>query len=400
MLKKHVVAAVAAAVMAGGVSAVEVSRDGVGDFLIAPAFFIGGGLSTDLKLINTSATQSTVAKVVFRDKVTSAEILDFLVYLSPNDVWTGKVACAEANAAGSCTKSVITSSDDSVQQYASNDFATAANPMVINSPEAGRVVLPNEGYIDIEMGPAYTIAPNQAPRAGVSKASIFAANNARVAGGPVGLLETPNILTGTVSVTHPTLGTTELPMLALEDYNTAIVPQVGVASGFDVIVGQNTNLADVEEALWKDNHVVPYDKTNGALTLVSFTFPTKLTYNLRQDGQYPFASQVCYTADMFDMEEQTIRGGVTNVSPLPTNPPACVNEFDFKVFGQPGLSTGNFNTGWARMKYRDARVAVGQVGAPADNTNVGRSGVPGIVTYMNIDTMTKKFTWSYAASAR
>ena len=400
MLKKRVIAAVAAALMAGGASAVEVSRDGVGDFLIAPAYFIGGGLTTELKLVNTSSTQSTVAKVVFRDKVTSAEILDFLVYLSPSDVWTGKVSCVEAAPNGQCVKSEVRSTDDSVQQYGSNDFASATAPMVITNPAEGRVVLPNEGYVDIEMGPAYTIAPNQSPKAGVSKASIFAAHNARVNLGAVALNETPNILTGVVAVTHPSLGTTDLPMLALEDYNTAIVPQVGIASGFDVTVGQNTTLADVEEAIWKDNHIVPFDKTNGAINLVSFTFPTKLTYNNTTDGQYPFASQVCYTPDMYDMEEQTIKGGVVNVSPLPSNPPACVNEFDFKLFGQPGLSTGTFNTGWARIKYRDPRIAVAQVGTPADSSNVGRSGVPGIVTYMSIDTAAKKFTWSYAASRR
>jgi hypothetical protein len=94
MLKKRVVAAVAAALMAGSASAVDVSREGTGDFLFAPAYFIGGGMTTDLKVINTSLTQSAVAKVVFRHPVTSAETLDFLIYLSPSDVWNGTVSCA------------------------------------------------------------------------------------------------------------------------------------------------------------------------------------------------------------------------------------------------------------------------------------------------------------------
>jgi len=154
--KKPVVAATIAALLGGAAvtaNAVEVSRDGTGDFLIAPAYMIGGGLTTDLKVINTSDTDSVVAKVVFRHPVTSAETLDFLIYLSPSDVWTGTVSCQAADAAGNCTKSVVTSKDDSIQLPNSTSFASATVASEIVSDNAtasatGRVALPNQGYIE------------------------------------------------------------------------------------------------------------------------------------------------------------------------------------------------------------------------------------------------------------
>ena len=412
MLKKRVVAAVAAALVAGTAGAVEVSRDGTGDFLIAPAYFIGGGMSTTLKVINTSPTLSTVAKVVFRDPVSSAEILDFLVYLSPNDVWTGTAKCLAVDANSNCVKSEVRSSDDSQELVGSEVWGSpAVNAVVESSSDNGRVALPNQGYVDIEMGPTFLLAPNQAPKSGVTKDAVRKAYNERINAGNTFVLstETPNILTGSVTAdTHTELGSAEIPLLALANYDTQYVPQVGVASGLDVSI-QRTPVADVEEAIWKNNIVVPYNTDAGSVSLATFTFPTKLAYNDRTDGQYNFGSRasvtaayptVCYVADVFDTTEQTIVGGRVNVSPLPSNPPACVNEFDFKLFGAAGLRTGSFTDGWARLKFNNAASAMAQTRNVSDSTNVGRIGLPVLATYMTRNAASKSFTWSYAASAR
>jgi len=404
MLKKRVVAAVAAALVAGSASAVTVNPEGVGDFLVAPAFFIGGGLTTDVKIINTHPTLSTVAKLVFRDKVTSAEYLDFLVYLSPNDVWNGKISCVTANAQGACIESKVESTDESSLLPDAEAFATAATPfVVVNNGTNGRVAFSNEGYIDIEMGPTFNIAPNQSPKAGVSKASIRAAYLKRIADGltTVAADETPNNLTGSVKVTIPTFGTASIPMVALADYDTNTLPQVNVLSGLD-IVGNRTSVSDVEEALWKDNLVLPYSLVTGGWSLATVTFPTKLTYNNRTDGQYAFGSTVCYTVDMFDNEEQTVRGGVQNISPLPTNQPSCATEMDFKLFGQSGMVTP-YSEGWARMKFSAPATVTGQVRTPADNRNFSatnpRRGLPVIGTYMTRG-LAGDLTWAYAPSHR
>ena len=396
MLKKRVVAAVAAALMAGSASAVDVSREGTGDFLFAPAYFIGGGMTTDLKVINTSLTQSAVAKVVFRHPVTSAETLDFLIYLSPSDVWNGTVSCAAADANGNCTRSVITSADDSIQLEGSATFASATNAATIVSDNAtagstGRVALPNQGYVEVIMGSAYDVAPF---RPGVLKTNILAAHTAAPA--LVGVAATPNILTGSVTANAPGIGAATLPLLALADYDNSVKVEVGILSGLDV-AGQRTPVRDVEEALWTNNVAIPYTVGAGKVSLATFTFPTKLTYDNVTNGQYPFTAKTCIAANIYDNSENTITGATFNVSPLPTAPQTCLDEFQWLVFGS-NIATGSFTEGWARLNFVNPTAAVAQVAVATDSTNVGRVGVPALVTYMVKEA--NKFTWAYAASTR
>lgn len=399
MFKKRVIAAAACALaMAGAAHAVEVSRDGTGDLLIAPAYFIGGGMTTDLKVINTSQTQSVVAKVVFRHPVTSAEVLDFLIYLSPSDVWNGTVSCEVVAADGNCSKSVVTSADDSIQLESSSAFASAATPARLVSDNAtasatGRGALPNQGYVEVLMSSAYDVAPF---KPGVSKTNILAAHEAAPL--LVAANATPNVLTGSVTANAPSLGAATLPLLALADYDNSEKTRVGFASGFDLPT-QRTPIADVEETLWVNNIAVPYSVGAGKVSLVTYTFPTKLTYNNVQDGQYPFAAKTCISANVFDNSENTIAGNVFNVSPLPIAPQTCLDEFQWLVFGA-NVSTGSFTEGWTRLSFVNPTAAVSQIFTPADNSNVGRSGVPAIATYMLKDAAAGKFTWAYAASTR
>ncbi|MDD2608164.1 MAG: hypothetical protein PHX60_00515 [Giesbergeria sp.] len=404
MFKKRVVAAAACALaMAGAAHAVEVSRDGTGDLLIAPAYFIGGGMTTDLKVVNTSKTQSVVAKVVFRDQTSSAELLDFLIYLSPSDVWTGTMSCETADAAGTCVKSVITSADDSIQLVNSNTFASATNPVEIVNELAttGRQPLPNQGYVEVLMGSAYDVTPF---KPGVKKENIVLAHEA--AAELVAVNATPNVLTGSVTAHAPGMGAATLPLLALADYNNNNKIAVGNVSGFDLPT-QRTPIADVEEALWTNNIAVPYVVGDNKLSLVTFTFPTKLTYNNRQDGQYAFRESPAdnwknsctnVSAEVFNNSEESLP---INLSPLPAN--KCLKEFQWLVFGSDILTdngVNHFTEGWARLTFDAATAAVAQVVTPADSTNVGRLGVPAIATYMQKDETANKFTWAYATSAR
>ena len=394
--KRYVAAAACALAMVGTASAVQVSRDGTGDFLIAPAYFIGGGMTTDLKVINTSRTDSVVAKVIFRHPVKSDETLDFLIYLSPSDVWTGTVSCEAADANGNCTRSVVTSADDSIQTVDSDSFASATNPARIVSDNAtaaqtGRVALPNQGYVEILMSSAYAVSPF---RPGVVKTNILTAHRA----GPslVAVADTPNVITGSVTANAPGVGSATLPMLALTDYDNAVKLEIGGNTGLDA-GGQRTSVADVEEALWTNNIAIPYAVGPGKVSLATFTFPTKLTHNARTDGQFPFAAQTCVMGDVFDNFEGTIAGAVQNVSPLPTTQPLCLDEFQWLVFGG-NIQTNTFTEGWTRINFRNPTAAVAQTRTPGDSTNVGRSGVPAIATYMIKEP--NKFTWAYASSTR
>ncbi len=80
----------------GGVAttaeAVYLNQNGTGQVLLYSYYTVnssgGNAFNTYISVTNTSS-QAKVTKVRFREGRTSAEVLDFNLYLSPNDVWVG-----------------------------------------------------------------------------------------------------------------------------------------------------------------------------------------------------------------------------------------------------------------------------------------------------------------------
>ena len=103
--------------------------------LIFPAYFVGNGWETHLRVINTNSKRGIVAKVVFYDGKDSHEVRDFNIYLSPNDVWTGTVKVDSDGVAK------IISTDGS-SPLEDGSMATATNPLSksIDSPT---------GYVEV-----------------------------------------------------------------------------------------------------------------------------------------------------------------------------------------------------------------------------------------------------------
>jgi hypothetical protein len=342
-------------------------------------------------------------------------VLDFLIYLTPSDVWTADVTCAAADAVGTCTKSVVTSKDDSMQSDGGIDFGSATTAAVIVSDTAtvestGRTALPNQGYFEVVMSSAYDVTPF---KPGVKKADLLKAHT----DSPdlVAVASTPNVLTGAVTISAGAVGKATLPMVALEDYDNNTKAIVGRLTGLDDPVAR-TPVADVEDALWVNNLSVPYQLTAGGFSIALFNFPTKLTYNNVTDGQYPFAAnrfnadgsvkygQVCIAADVYDNFETAVTGATFNVSPLRVST-VCLDEMQWLLFGAPPagtnvttIGTSTFTDGWARIRFQNPTNAVAQVRLPAQSANTGRSGAPAIVTYMT-KTPTS-FTWAYAGATR
>jgi hypothetical protein len=62
----------------------------LGQALIYPYYSVRDGWRTFIHVVNTSA-QTVAAKVVFRDARFSRDVFDFIVVLSPRDMWTGVV---------------------------------------------------------------------------------------------------------------------------------------------------------------------------------------------------------------------------------------------------------------------------------------------------------------------
>lgn len=97
-LHAAVLAGLGAVGFAGTASAVNVAQDGLGSVLLYPYYTVradGGGNSTAyydtlISVVNTTTSFKAV-KVRFLEGKRSAEVLDFNLFLSPRDVWTGAV---------------------------------------------------------------------------------------------------------------------------------------------------------------------------------------------------------------------------------------------------------------------------------------------------------------------
>lgn len=90
MNKKILSAAVLAALGTGSAQAVNLSENGLGQVLLFPYYTAQGNEETLITLVNTTSAGKAV-KVRFREAYNSREVLDFNIYMSPYDVWTGKV---------------------------------------------------------------------------------------------------------------------------------------------------------------------------------------------------------------------------------------------------------------------------------------------------------------------
>ena len=89
--------AVAAAVgtFAGTAQAVNLGNDGMGQVLIYPYYTVQQkgttAFDTYVSIVNSDSVNGKAVKVRFLEGKNSVEVLDFNLYMSPNDVWTGTI---------------------------------------------------------------------------------------------------------------------------------------------------------------------------------------------------------------------------------------------------------------------------------------------------------------------
>ncbi len=101
--------------------AVHLNSDGTGQVLLFPYFNAQQGYVTNINLVNSSDDTKAV-KIRFHEGKSSQDILDFNIYLSPEDVWTGSIKPAtdtKGNKIGAlttgdrtCTMPSLASCDD------------------------------------------------------------------------------------------------------------------------------------------------------------------------------------------------------------------------------------------------------------------------------------------------
>ena len=171
--RKALFTAVLATVGAAGTAeAVYLNPNGTGQALVYPYYTVqsagGNAYNTYISVVNTTSAAKAV-KVRFLEGKTSQEVLDFNLYLSPNDVWTGAVVPASSatgapahliTADNSCTSPAIGLSGVDFRnfQYAAGTGGSAL-------PGVG-LERTREGYVEmIEMT---TLAPGGTAAAAIT----------------------------------------------------------------------------------------------------------------------------------------------------------------------------------------------------------------------------------------
>ena len=76
--------------LAGVANAVHLNPDGIGQVLLYPYYTVNADNATLISVVNTADVAKAV-KVRFLEGLNSAEVLDFNLYLSAHDVWTGEI---------------------------------------------------------------------------------------------------------------------------------------------------------------------------------------------------------------------------------------------------------------------------------------------------------------------
>lgn len=100
MFKKSTISLAMTAALLGGLATAQFAsaapvmntgNDKSGDILLFPYYTVENGFKTLVHLVNSSNTDTTIAKVRMRDYKHSQDVLDFTVILSPNDVFSGSI---------------------------------------------------------------------------------------------------------------------------------------------------------------------------------------------------------------------------------------------------------------------------------------------------------------------
>jgi hypothetical protein len=388
--------------LAGAANAVMVNPNGLGQVLIYPYYTVrspaGAGVATYntlLSIVNTTASTKSV-KVRFREGKASAEVLDFNVFLSPQDVWTAAVEPGPAGAGA-----MIETADRSctIPGFTPNVpvlFRTGAyEGDAVKDNSLDRLT---EGYFEVfEMG---TYAANSVTainsthangvpkNCGLVTDSTAAAEILPPSGGLFGGATLINVLTGdaftedaTALVQFTDVGSYSNTGVDTPNFTNAS-PAIGAAVSElgTIVAGTFTsggNLPERAVTLALQKQTVVNEFVGEAATLSGtdwvVTFPTKHHFVTSSGATPPFSSPLSKSGscdnvllDTWDREETPVTPGGPDFSPSPAPSGFALcweaNVVSFKALNGSGIvhvlgsansyqvGTG-FNSGWARLTF-------------------------------------------------
>ena len=295
----------------GGVAttaeAVYRNPDGTGMVLIYPYYTInsagGNAYNTYISVTNTTS-QAKVTKVRFREGRTSAEVLDFNLYLSPNDVWVGAIGPYQNGTAADTPAALFGNFETSCTYPA---IPPAGEPFKNTAYTTGIDALPGtgldrtrEGYVEIfdmaTLTGAFatnvthtaigTAPPNcTAMRIDLTTSATFAANVSTPTGGLYGEATLINVTNGSavgykadaleayrsgqyyadVSTVNPQLGASAAPFSLVLANNRAVTDQW--------LVGRNAVAAVFMHTAVMNDYVLEFGTRSNTDWVV--TFPGK-----------------------------------------------------------------------------------------------------------------------------
>ncbi len=308
--------------------------NGIGDVLIYPVYFADQGVETKFGVINTSSKVCVVAKVIVRSYRYSQELLDFLIYLSPND----EFVCTLKYDGG---KYVMETSDDSLCDI------TGEVPTVYElTPPDCEDDSVAEGYIEVieawSTVNAEILCPDSATDPGtVDKSWIFET----YAGiGSVGRFDTADVLSGFAELTFAGFDYLVYQPTVLAEYDNL---EKMAIFGLETRLGTNArnNLCEVEAALSKNNLVIPYYDSAAGATFPIITFPTKLSNcDGESDSPYFDPDDPTYVMHKYDLEEHEKTSHCTHS-------PCDVTTYSLPYEVNLLLVDSYYEEGWGRLTF-------------------------------------------------
>ncbi len=284
-------AAAATATTAKNVTAttpITKAYNGLGQSLIFPAYFVGNGWETNLRVINTSSTNAVVAKVVLYSGKDSKEVRDFNIYLSANDEWTGTIKVDSDGTAK------LISTDDS-SPLTDGTMASAAHPM-----KSDAITVPS-GYIEV-IGLASPASTAHADHVNLRKAYAKFAKAERAITTPIQFSN--GVITSTAEFPYITsLGKVYTSGTSAYTFGTPVQSLVG-----DVRITDTANGKDMDLQGIRVNNVV---ETGNALAYIEGEAANIADRDIAAAGTYTGA-QMAPDANAFDTNNVWMSYGDTS----------------------------------------------------------------------------------------
>ena len=317
-MKKKLLTTAVLAGIAGTAGAVNVNPDGLGQVGLLPYYTVQGGYDTYVSIVNTTNVVKAV-KVRFLEGKNSREVLDFNLYLSPYDVWTGAITQASATGPGklltldkSCTVPTIPAAGESFRNFGFTGTLFDGESTSLARTREGHIEILEMGVVLDEASPStFTPATWATHTAGVPDncpalvnawrpaGAWTAASGRSVIGNTGGLTVAATLINVNEGIANGNVGTMlENWRVGVDDIHTApgsIFPNLGnafppvsdvfVAGTPGVITSTwggspSAGLNAVSATLMHDNLINEYTVETGLAAGTDWvvTFPTKALY--------------------------------------------------------------------------------------------------------------------------